>query len=52
MKMLKFYAKEVDIGFLDVFINHILIKSPFFMGKMMKKWKNFLEYHHFIIYNS
>ncbi len=43
MKMLKFNVKEVDIGFLDAFINQLLIKSAFFMRKMLKKWKNFLE---------
>ena len=52
MKILKFYVKEVDIGFLDVLINNRESKTSKFMRKMRKKWKNFLDWHHFIIYNS
>jgi len=52
MKILRFYVKEVVIGFLDAFINHDSIKSLFVRRKMRKKWKNFLDWYHFINYNS
>ncbi len=52
MKILRFYAKGVDIGFLIVLINCKIIEISFIMRKMKKKWKNFLEQQHYIIYNS
>jgi len=41
MKILRFYAKEVDIGFLIVLINFKLIEISFIMRKMIKKGKIF-----------
>ncbi len=52
MNISRFYAKEVVTGFLDAFINHDSINSSFVMRKMRKKWKNFLDWYHFINYNS
>ena len=52
MKISRLYVKEVVIGFLDAFISYDLIKSSFVMRKMGKKWKNFLDWYHFISYNS
>jgi hypothetical protein len=52
MKLLRFYVKEVDIGFLNVLIKNRESKTSEFMRKMMKKWKNFLDWHHFNKYYS